>query len=79
MLRGAKVIFVDIRSDTMNIDETLIENAITEKTKAIVPVHYAGVACEMDTIMELAARHGISVVEDAAQGIMASYKAAGID
>ncbi len=74
VLRGAKVIFVDIRPDTMNIDETLIENAITEKTKAIVPVHYAGVACEMDTIMELAARHGISVVEDAAQGIMASYK-----
>ena len=67
VLRGAKVIFVDIRPDTMNIDETLIENAITEKTKAIVPVHYAGVACEMDTIMELAARHGISVVEDAAQ------------
>ncbi len=74
VLRGAKVIFVDIRPDTMNIDETLIENAITEKTKAIVPVHYAGVSCEMDTIMELAARHGISVVEDAAQGIMASYK-----
>lgn len=73
-LRGAKCVFVDIRPDTMNIDETLIEDAITDKTKAIVPVHYAGVACEMDTIMEIANRHGLVVVEDAAQGIMSSYK-----
>lgn len=74
VLRGAKVIFVDIRKDTMNIDEKLIENAITDKTKAIVPVHYAGVACEMDTIMDIAKRHHLIVVEDAAQGVMASYK-----
>lgn len=74
VLRGAKIVFVDIRPDTMNIDETLIEAAITSKTKAIVPVHYAGVACEMDVIMELASRYGIYVVEDAAQGMMSTYK-----
>ncbi|MDD6168815.1 MAG: dTDP-4-amino-4,6-dideoxygalactose transaminase [Lachnospiraceae bacterium] len=74
VLRGAKIRFVDIRKDTMNIDETLIENAITEKTKAIVPVHYAGVGCEMDTIMDIAKRHHLFVVEDAAQGMMATYK-----
>ncbi len=73
-LRGAKIVFVDIRPDTMNIDETLIEAAITEKTKAIVPVHYAGVACEMDTIMDIAKRHNLFVIEDAAQGMMSSYK-----
>ena len=73
-LRGAKIVFVDIRPDTMNIDETLIEAAITDKTKAIVPVHYAGVACEMDTIMDIAARHKLFVIEDAAQGMMSSYK-----
>ena len=74
VLRGAKAVFVDIRPDTMNIDEKLIEDAVTERTKAIVPVHYAGVGCEMDTIMDIAKRHGLMVVEDAAQGIMASYK-----
>ena len=74
VLRGAIPVFVDIRPDTMNIDETLIEDAITEKTKAIVPVHYAGVACEMDTIMDIARRHHLKVVEDAAQGVMAFYK-----
>lgn len=74
VLRGAKVVFVDIRPDTMNIDETLIEDAITERTRAIVPVHYAGVSCEMDTIMDIAKRHNLLVIEDAAQGIMASYK-----
>lgn len=74
VLRGATAVFVDIRPDTMNIDETKIEAAITDKTKAIVPVHYAGVGCEMDTIMDIAKRHNIAVVEDAAQGIMASYK-----
>ena len=74
VLAGAKLVFVDIRPDTMNIDETLIEDAITEKTKAIVPVHYAGVACEMDTIMDIAKRHNLKVVEDAAQGVLASYK-----
>ena len=74
VLAGARLVFVDIRPDTMNIDETLIERAVTEKTKVIVPVHYAGVACEMDTIMDIAARHGLLVVEDAAQGVMASYK-----
>lgn len=73
-LRGAKIVFVDIRPDTMNIDETLIEEAITDKTKAIVPVHYAGVGCEMDTIMEIAERHNLYVIEDAAQGMMSSYK-----
>lgn len=71
---GAKLVFVDIRPDTMNIDETKIEAAITEKTKAIVAVHYAGVACEMDTIMDIARRHGLKVVEDAAQGVMSTYK-----
>lgn len=74
VLRGAVPVFVDIRPDTMNIDETLIEEAITEKTRAIVPVHYAGVACEMDTIMDIAKRHNLKVVEDAAQGIMSTYK-----
>ena len=74
VLRGGVPVFVDIRPDTMNIDETLIEAAITEKTKAIVPVHYAGVACEMDTIMDIAKRHNLSVIEDAAQGIMSTYK-----
>ena len=74
VLRGAKVVFVDIRPDTMNIDENLIEDAITEKTRAIVPVHYAGVGCEMDTIMDIAKRHKLKVVEDAAQGVMAKYK-----
>lgn len=74
VLRGAIPVFVDIRPDTMNIDEKLIEAAITEKTKAIVPVHYAGVACEMDTIMDIARRHKLWVIEDAAQGIMSTYK-----
>ena len=74
VLRGAKIVFVDIRPDTMNIDETKIEAAITDKTKAIVPVHYAGVSCEMDTILEIARRHGLQVVEDAAQGVMSFYK-----
>lgn len=74
VLRGAVPVFVDVRPDTMNIDERLIEAAITEKTKAIVPVHYAGVGCEMDTIMELAERYGLFVVEDAAQGMMATYR-----
>lgn len=74
VLRGAKIIFVDIRPDTMNIDENLIENAITERTKAIVPVHYAGVSCEMDKIMEIAGKYHLSVIEDAAQGIMSEYK-----
>jgi len=74
VLRGAKAVFVDIRSDTMNIDETLIEDAVTERTKAIVPVHYAGVACEMDTILDIAERHHLAVIEDAAQGIMSTYK-----
>jgi len=73
-LRGAKIIFVDIRPDTMNIDETRIEDAITPNTKAIVPVHYAGVGCEMDTIMEIAHKHKLFVIEDAAQGMMATYK-----
>ena len=74
VLRGGVPVFVDIRNDTLNLDERLIEAAITPRTKAIVPVHYAGVACEMDTIMAIARRHGLKVVEDAAQGIMASYK-----
>jgi dTDP-4-amino-4,6-dideoxygalactose transaminase len=74
VLRGAKIVFVDIRPDTMNIDETLIEQAITDKTKVIVPVHYAGVACEMDTIMDIAKKYALFVVEDAAQGMMSSYK-----
>ncbi len=74
VLHGAKAVFVDIRPDTMNIDETLIEDAVTEKTKAIVPVHYAGVACEMDTIMDIAKRHNLLVIEDAAQAITSTYK-----
>ena len=74
VVRGAKPVFVDIRPDTMNIDEKLIEDAITEHTKAIVPVHYAGVACEMDTIMDIAKRHNLMVIEDAAQGMMSTYK-----
>lgn len=74
VLRGAKVVFVDIRPDTMNIDERIIEEAVTERTKAIVPVHYAGVSCEMDTIMDIARRHNLIVVEDAAQAIRSSYK-----
>ena len=74
VLRGAKVVFVDIRPDTMNIDEKLIEDAITDKTKAIVPVHYAGIACEMDTIMDIAKCHNLHVIEDAAQGVMGRYK-----
>ena len=74
VLRGATAVFVDIRPDTMNIDETKIEAAITDKTKAIVPVHYAGVACEMDVIMDIAKRHNLVVIEDAAQGVMSSYK-----
>lgn len=74
VLRGARVVFVDIRPDTMNIDENLIERAITKKTKAIVPVHYAGVACEMDTIMDIARRHNLMVIEDAAQGVLSTYK-----
>ncbi len=78
VLRGAKIVFVDIRPDTMNIDEKLIEDAITEKTKVIVPVHYAGVACEMDTICDIAKRHNLLVVEDAAQGVMSYYKGRGL-
>ena len=74
VLRGAIPVFVDIRPDTMNIDETKIEAAITDKTVGIVPVHYAGVACEMDTIMDIATRHNLWVIEDAAQGIMSTYK-----
>ncbi len=74
VLVGAKLVFVDIRPDTMNIDETKIEAAITEKTKVIVPVHYAGVACEMDAIMEIARKHKLLVVEDSAQGVMGTYK-----
>ena len=74
VLRGATPVFVDIRPDTMNIDENKIEAAITEKTKAIVPVHYAGVSCEMDKIMELAKKYNLMVIEDAAQGIMSTYK-----
>lgn len=74
VLRGAKIVFVDVRPDTMNIDEALIEAAITSKTRAIVPVHYAGVACEMDTIMDISNRYGLYVIEDAAQGMMSSYK-----
>lgn len=74
VLRGAKIVFVDIRPDTMNIDENLIEAAITPRTKAIVPVHYAGVACEMEPILKLAEKYGLKVIEDAAQGVMSSYK-----
>lgn len=78
VLRGASLVFVDIRPDTQNIDEKLIEDAITDKTKVIVPVHYAGVGCEMDTIMDIAKRHGLLVVEDAAQGVYAFYKGRGL-
>lgn len=74
VLRGAKIVFIDIRPDTMNIDENLIEDAITERTKAIIPVHYAGVACEMDNIIEIANKYNLYVIEDAAQGVMATYK-----
>jgi dTDP-4-amino-4,6-dideoxygalactose transaminase len=74
VLRGGVPVFVDIREDTLNLDERLIDTAITPRTKAIVPVHYAGVACEMDAIMAIARRHGLKVVEDAAQGVMSSYK-----
>lgn len=74
VLRGAVPVFVDVRADTMNIDESRIETAITARTKAIVPVHYAGVGCEMDTIMDIARRHNLLVIEDAAQGLMGSYK-----
>ncbi len=74
VLRGAKIVFVDIRPDTMNIDETKIEQAITDRTKAIVPVHYAGVGCEMDTIMDIAKKYNLFVIEDAAQGMMSKYK-----
>ena len=74
VLAGAKLVFVDIRPDTMNIDETKIEAAITDKTKVIIAMHYAGVACEMDTIMEIAKKYNLMVVEDAAQGVMSTYK-----
>lgn len=74
VLRGAKIVFVDIRPDTMNIDERKIEQAITPKTKAIIPVHYAGVACEMDTILAIAEKYNLFVIEDAAQGVMSTYK-----
>ena len=73
VMRGAKIVFVDIRPDTMNIDENLIEAAITDRTKVIVPVHYAGVACDMDKIMDIARIHNLFVVEDAAQGVMSTY------
>ncbi len=74
VLRGAVPVFVDIREDTLNLDERLVESAVTARTKAIVPVHYAGVACEMDAIMDIARRHGLKVIEDAAQGVMSTYK-----
>ena len=74
VLAGARLVFVDIRPDTMNIDETKIEAAITDRTRAIIVVHYAGVACEMDAILDIARRHGLAVVEDAAQGVMSTYK-----
>lgn len=74
VLRGARPVFVDVREDTFNLNERLIEGAITSRTRAIVPVHYAGVGCEMDVIMAIAARHGLRVVEDAAQAVMATYK-----
>ena len=78
VLRGASLVFVDIRPDTQNIDEKLIEEAITDKTKVIAPVHYAGVGCEMDTIMDIAKRHNLIVVEDAAQGVISTYKGRGL-
>jgi len=74
VLRGAVPVFVDVRPDTLNLDEALIEAAVTPRTRAILPVHYAGVGCEMDAILEIAARHGLVVIEDAAQGVMARYK-----
>ena len=74
VLRGAKIVFVDIRPDTMNIDETKIETAITDKTKAIVPMHYAGVSCEMNKIMEIAKKYNLYVIEDTAQGVMSAYQ-----
>lgn len=74
VLRGAKPVFIDVRKDTINMDETLIEAAITRKTKAIVPVHYAGVSCEMDSILKIAKKHNLMVIEDAAQGVMSTYK-----
>ncbi|MFB5660217.1 dTDP-4-amino-4,6-dideoxygalactose transaminase [Alteribacillus sp. HJP-4] len=74
VLRGAEIVFVDIRPDTLNIDEKLVEAAITSKTKAIVPVHYAGVACEMDALLATARKYDIAVIEDAAQGVMSTYK-----
>src|SRR5690606_11754657 len=74
VLRGATIVFVDVHPETMNIDETKIEAAITDKTKAIVPVHYAGVGCEMQTIMDLAKRYNLYVIEDAAQGMMSTYE-----
>ena len=74
VLRGGVPVFVDIRDDTLNLDETLVESAITPRTRAIVPVHYAGVACEMDTILDVAKRHDVRLVEDAAQGVMSTYK-----
>ncbi len=74
VLAGAKLVFVDIRPDTMNIDEKKIESAITKKTKVIIAVHYAGVSCEMDTILDIARRHNLMVIEDAAQGVMSTYK-----
>lgn len=74
VLRGATPVFTDVREDTLNLDENLIESAITSRTRAIVPVHYAGVGCEMDSIMAIAEKHGLDIVEDAAQGVMSSYK-----
>ena len=74
LLRGARPVFVDIREDTLNLDETLVEEAVTSRTRVIVPVHYAGVACEMDTLLAIGRRHGLRVVEDAAQAVGASYK-----
>src|SRR5438105_1983136 len=74
VLRGAKPVFVDIRADTLNIDERLIEAAVTSRTRAIFPVHYAGIGCDMDEIMAIASRHNLLVVEDAAQGVFAKYK-----
>ena len=73
-LRGAQIVFVDIRPDTMNLDETRIEQAITPRTKVLVPMHYAGVSCEMDTMLQIAKRHNLLIVEDAAQGVMSAYK-----
>lgn len=74
VLRGAIPVFVDVREDTLNLDERLVEEAVTGRTRAIVPVHYAGVACEMDAILDIAGRHGLRVIEDAAQAVMATYK-----